>query len=194
MRGHRTSSSVSWRRRVLARGPWVSRYSPRRMYSTYGGDISSRTKDISSSSTACAGRFPRPKSRRSDFPAREKSITARTTAPTCGSNRTRWTRRCSTAEFSAGNRIEFGRVENRNGWFVSIYQQRDQTQDIIAPAADMVFNDPPFGPHGEPLAARQREQQRIRPRRRFRRRSSGTCRSRSTTCSSRTRSTRGAWS
>jgi hypothetical protein len=54
-------------------------------------------------------------------------------------------------QFSAGNRIEFGRIENRNGWFVSIYQQRDQTQDYTAQAADMVFNDPAFGPHGESL-------------------------------------------
>jgi hypothetical protein len=54
-------------------------------------------------------------------------------------------------QFSAGNRIEFGRVEDRNGWLVGIYQQRDQTQDYLAPAADMVFNDPAFGPHGESL-------------------------------------------
>lgn len=50
------------------------------------------------------------------------------------------------AQFSAGNRIEFGRVENRNGWFVSIFQLRDQTQDFLAPSADMVLNDPPDYP------------------------------------------------
>jgi len=54
-------------------------------------------------------------------------------------------------KFSAGNRIEFGRMENRNGWLVSIYQQRDQTQAYIVPQADIVFNDPAFGANGETL-------------------------------------------
>jgi hypothetical protein len=54
-------------------------------------------------------------------------------------------------EFSVGNRIEFGRIEDRNGWFVSIYQQRDQTQSFLVPEADIIFNDPAFGPHGERL-------------------------------------------
>jgi hypothetical protein len=54
-------------------------------------------------------------------------------------------------QFSVGNRIEFGRVEDRNGWFVSIYQQRDQDQAFLAPQADIIFNDPAFGPHGERL-------------------------------------------
>jgi hypothetical protein len=56
-----------------------------------------------------------------------------------------------TDKFSAGNRIEFGRVENRNGWLVSIYQQRDQTQDNIYPGAAMVFTDISQGPLGNPL-------------------------------------------
>ncbi len=55
------------------------------------------------------------------------------------------------SQFSVGNRIEFGRIEDRNGWFVSIYQQRDQTQAFEAPHADVLFNDPAFGPHGESL-------------------------------------------
>jgi hypothetical protein len=50
-----------------------------------------------------------------------------------------------------GNRIEFGRVEDRNGWFVSIFQLRRQDQFFTAPAADMVFNDPVGGESGEPL-------------------------------------------
>ena len=54
-------------------------------------------------------------------------------------------------QFRVGNRIEFGRVRNRNGWFVSIFQLRDQSQDYTAAAADMVFNDPAFGPFGERL-------------------------------------------
>jgi len=49
------------------------------------------------------------------------------------------------SEFSAGNRFEFGRVEDRDGWFVSIYQMRDQTQTTTGFAVDMVFNDPAFG-------------------------------------------------
>ncbi len=56
-----------------------------------------------------------------------------------------------TGQFSAGNRIEFGRVEDQNGWFVSIIQLRDQEQDYTAPAADIVFNDPANGPVGQPL-------------------------------------------
>lgn len=54
-------------------------------------------------------------------------------------------------QFRAGNRIEFGRIENRNGWLVSIFQLRDQLQDYTAESADMVFNDPAFGPFGERL-------------------------------------------
>jgi hypothetical protein len=50
-----------------------------------------------------------------------------------------------------GNRIEFGRVEDRNGWFVSIFQLRTQDQYFNAPAADMVFNDLSQGPGGDPL-------------------------------------------
>jgi hypothetical protein len=54
-------------------------------------------------------------------------------------------------QFSMGDRIEFGRVEDRDGWFVSIFQLRDQSQDISTPGADIVFNDPAFGLHGERL-------------------------------------------
>jgi hypothetical protein len=56
-----------------------------------------------------------------------------------------------TGQFSAGNRIEFGRVDDQNGWFVGIIQLRDQEQDYTAPAADIVFNDPANGPVGQPL-------------------------------------------
>lgn len=54
-------------------------------------------------------------------------------------------------EFSAGNRIEFGRIEDNNGWLVSIYQQRDQSQEYSASQVDMVFNDPQYGSSGERL-------------------------------------------
>ncbi|MBN1394653.1 MAG: BBP7 family outer membrane beta-barrel protein [Pirellulales bacterium] len=54
-------------------------------------------------------------------------------------------------QFRAGNRIEFGRIENRNGWLVSIFQLRDEIQNYEADGADMVFNDPAFGPYGERL-------------------------------------------
>jgi hypothetical protein len=55
------------------------------------------------------------------------------------------------SQFSAGNRFEFGRVEDRNGWLVGIYQQRSQSQFFQAAAADVVFNDPDIGPLGQPL-------------------------------------------
>jgi hypothetical protein len=55
------------------------------------------------------------------------------------------------SQFSAGNRFEFGRVEDRNGWFVSIYQMRDQTQELTFPSGDVVFVDPPTGPLGTQL-------------------------------------------
>ena len=54
-------------------------------------------------------------------------------------------------QFRVGNRIEFGRIEDRNGWMVSIFQLRDETQQYTADSADMVFNDPAFGPFGETL-------------------------------------------
>ncbi len=54
-------------------------------------------------------------------------------------------------QFRVGNRIDFGRVENGRGWLVSIFQLRDQLQDYRAESADMVFNDPAFGPFGERL-------------------------------------------
>ncbi len=53
--------------------------------------------------------------------------------------------------FSAGPRIEFGHIEDRNGWFMSIFQLRDKLTDYVAPAADIVFNDPQFGPLGQRL-------------------------------------------
>ncbi|MEN6459330.1 MAG: BBP7 family outer membrane beta-barrel protein [Thermoguttaceae bacterium] len=51
-------------------------------------------------------------------------------------------------QFSIGNRFEFGRIEDRNGWFVSFYQLRDQSQSYTAASADIVFNDPDNGPSG----------------------------------------------
>lgn len=54
-------------------------------------------------------------------------------------------------QFRVGNRIEFGRIEGRNGWLVSIFQLRDEIQEYTADSADMVFNDPAFGPFGETL-------------------------------------------
>ena len=49
-------------------------------------------------------------------------------------------------QFSIGNRFEFGRVEDCNGWLCSIYQIRDQEQDFTFASANMVFQDEPFGP------------------------------------------------
>lgn len=51
-----------------------------------------------------------------------------------------------TGQFSPGNRFEFGRVEDRNGWFVSIFQLRDQSQYVHVPSADVTFFD--SGPGG----------------------------------------------
>lgn len=53
------------------------------------------------------------------------------------------------SQFSVGNRIEFGRMEDRNGWLVGIFQQRDQTQNFTANSAAMVLRDP--GSNGVPL-------------------------------------------
>jgi hypothetical protein len=55
------------------------------------------------------------------------------------------------SQFGPGNRIEFGRVEDRNGWFVSIFQLRDQDQAVLLSGGSIVFNDPAFGPNGERL-------------------------------------------
>ena len=46
------------------------------------------------------------------------------------------------SDFSLGGRIEFGHIEDNNGWFVSIYQLRDQSQTILAAGGDIVFDDP----------------------------------------------------
>mgnify|MGYP000989729947 CR=1 FL=1 len=54
-------------------------------------------------------------------------------------------------QFRVGNRIEFGRIEDRDGWFVSVFQLRDESQGLTASSAEMVFNDPAFGPFGERL-------------------------------------------
>lgn len=48
-------------------------------------------------------------------------------------------------QFSPGNRFEFGRVEDRNGWLMSIYQIRDQEQDTTIPSADVLFASPAVG-------------------------------------------------
>jgi hypothetical protein len=55
------------------------------------------------------------------------------------------------AQFGPGNRIEFGRIEDGNGWLVSIYQLRDQDQAVLLAGGNIVFNDPAFGPGGERL-------------------------------------------
>lgn len=57
----------------------------------------------------------------------------------------------SGSTFHAGQRIEFGRVENRDGWFMSIFTTQSEDYGYVAPTADMVFNDPQFGPQGQRL-------------------------------------------
>jgi hypothetical protein len=54
-----------------------------------------------------------------------------------------------TNQFSPGDRFEFGRVEDRNGWMMTIYQLRDQEQDVVVPQGTITFQDQPFGPFGE---------------------------------------------
>ena len=44
-----------------------------------------------------------------------------------------------------GDRFEFGRIEDANGWMATIYQVRDQDQGFQAASADMIFNDPVQG-------------------------------------------------
>lgn len=51
-------------------------------------------------------------------------------------------------QFSPGNRFEFGRVEDRDGWFCSIYQIRDQEQDTTIPSAAVLFTNPKVGGPG----------------------------------------------
>jgi hypothetical protein len=46
------------------------------------------------------------------------------------------------ADFTEGNRIEFGRVYGRDGWLFSTYRRNDQTQQFQAESAAVAFNDP----------------------------------------------------
>jgi hypothetical protein len=47
-----------------------------------------------------------------------------------------------TAPFNPGQRIEFGRVEGHQGWFLSTFRLNDQTQDPVFELAAAVFKDP----------------------------------------------------
>ncbi len=48
-------------------------------------------------------------------------------------------------KFSVGDRFEFGRIEDANGWMVTILQLRNQEQDFSAASATMNFDDPAQG-------------------------------------------------
>ena len=50
------------------------------------------------------------------------------------------------ANFVVGNRFEFGRMTENNGWMFSLYQLQDQGQSFISHNVDMTFEDPVFGP------------------------------------------------
>lgn len=52
------------------------------------------------------------------------------------------------SNFAAGVRYEFGRVEDGNGWFASLYQPLRTTDSLTVPTATFVFQDEPFGPFG----------------------------------------------
>jgi hypothetical protein len=49
------------------------------------------------------------------------------------------------SSFVVGNRFEFGRVEDRNGWFVSVLQLHNQGTTLLYDSGDVVFYDPPQG-------------------------------------------------
>jgi hypothetical protein len=50
------------------------------------------------------------------------------------------------ADFTLGNRFEFGRITNNQGWMVSIYQMQDLGQSSITSNVDVVFDEAAFGP------------------------------------------------
>ncbi len=52
------------------------------------------------------------------------------------------------SDFAAGVRYEFGRVEDSNGWFASLYQPLRTSDTFFAPLANIVLQDEPFGPFG----------------------------------------------
>lgn len=49
------------------------------------------------------------------------------------------------ALFTAGNRIEFGRVTDNHGWMVSLFQLQGMSQSILAYNVDMVFDEASTG-------------------------------------------------
>ncbi len=53
------------------------------------------------------------------------------------------------AQFTEGNRIEFGQVHDRHGWFVSVFQLNTQTQGFATSNVDIVFEDIAFGGGGQ---------------------------------------------
>jgi hypothetical protein len=54
-------------------------------------------------------------------------------------------------DWTAGNRIEVGRVEGNHGWMVSGYQLRDLGQSFISNNIDVNFADPTFGVNASQL-------------------------------------------
>jgi len=52
------------------------------------------------------------------------------------------------SKFVPGVRYEFGRIEDRNGWFVSIIQKMNSSQTFFAPSANIALQEEPFGPYG----------------------------------------------
>lgn len=52
------------------------------------------------------------------------------------------------SNFAAGVRYEFGRVEDGNGWFASLYQPLRTSDQEFVPTANFVFQDQPSGPFG----------------------------------------------
>ena len=54
-------------------------------------------------------------------------------------------------QWNGGTRYEFGRIENDNGWFASIFQVGNIQQTVGVAAADILFDDPIIGAGGERL-------------------------------------------
>jgi hypothetical protein len=62
--------------------------------------------------------------------------------------RNTWDTSLLDADFEPGTRIEFGRIEDGNGWFVSYFQLKAQKQFINVSGGSIVFDDPDIGPEG----------------------------------------------
>ncbi len=54
-------------------------------------------------------------------------------------------------QWNGGTRFEFGRIEDNNGWFASIFQVGNVAQNVSVASADILFDDPIIGTGDERL-------------------------------------------